>query len=86
MFGPDGKLYAIVGDGHDATNAQDRTGTSAARSCGSSPTARAGRQPVRRQPHVVAYGIRNSFGFTFDPQTDACGRRRTAPSATTRST
>ena len=24
-FGPDGRLYAIVGDGHDSTNAQDVT-------------------------------------------------------------
>ena len=34
LFGPDGMLYAIIGDGHDSSNSQDMSGTTfAARSC-----------------------------------------------------
>jgi aldose sugar dehydrogenase len=66
MFGPDEKLYAVVGDVTNPANSQDLstntgkilriTGT------GGVP----GDNPFDSK--VYAYGIRNSFGFTFDPQ------------------
>ena len=33
LFGPDGMLYAIVGDGHDSSNRKNVVATSAGRSC-----------------------------------------------------
>ena len=35
---------------------------------------------------IIGYGIRNSFGFTFDPQNGHLWRPKTARNATTRST
>jgi glucose/arabinose dehydrogenase len=72
-FGPDGKLYAIVGDGHSASNAQDLTGNLRGkilrlRADGGVP---ADNPSIGGdQTKIFAYGIRNSFGFTFDPDTD----------------
>jgi len=66
-FGPDGKLYAIVGDAHVDANAQDMT-TAAGKllrmnADGSAP----GDNPLGGI--YFARGIRNSFGFAFDPDT-----------------
>lgn len=66
LFGPDGNLYAIVGDGGSPANSQDT----------SNPLG----SVLRMTPNgagvagnvsgrVWAYGIRNSFGFAFDPKT-----------------
>jgi len=66
-FGPDGLLYTVTGDIHVSTNAQDLTNplgkvlrmtTSGAFPPGGNPVA---------GTLIYAYGIRNSFGFTFDP-------------------
>jgi glucose/arabinose dehydrogenase len=66
-FGPDGKLYVIVGDGHDSSNAQQRADVRGKilrlNPDGSIPD----RNPFGTR--LWAYGIRNSFGFTFDPET-----------------
>jgi glucose/arabinose dehydrogenase len=65
-FGPDGKLYAIVGDGHDAANAQDLSDEDRGKIIRILP----GGGVPRGNPfadRVWAYGIRNSFGFAFDP-------------------
>jgi len=73
MFGPDGKLYAIVGDGHSAGNAQDVTGDLRGKILRMNPDGSVpGTNPMigGRRSRIFAYGIRNSFGFTFDPQTD----------------
>lgn len=67
-FGPDGKLYAIVGDGHDASNAQDLSRNDRGKILRIEPN---GGVP-RTNPfddRIWAFGIRNSFGFAFDPQT-----------------
>lgn len=67
-FGPDGMLYAIVGDGHDPSRSQDRTREDRGKVLRLQPD---GRVP-RDNPfgdRVFAYGIRNSFGFAFDPRT-----------------
>lgn len=66
-FGPDGLLYAIVGDGHDASNAQDRSDNDRGKiiritSDGDIPSSNPFGDPI------WAYGIRNSFGFAFDPE------------------
>ena len=71
-FGPDGRLYAIVGDGHNSTNAQDVTGNLRGkilrlRADGGVPAD----NPMigGERTRMFAYGIRNSFGFAFDPDT-----------------
>lgn len=66
-FGPDGRLYAVVGDAGAPALSQNRRDER-----GKILRMRAdGRRP-RRNPfgnRVWAYGIRNSFGFAFDPRT-----------------
>ena len=67
LFGPDGILYAIVGDAHDAGNSQDLD-NELGKILRMTP---AGGVP-RSNPfdnRIWAFGIRNSFGFAFDPQT-----------------
>jgi len=68
LFGPDRKLYAVVGDGQNPANSQnlaDLHGKILRMTT-------AGMAP-RNNPFpgslVWSYGHRNSFGFTFDPQT-----------------
>ncbi len=67
-FGPDGMLYAVVGDGHTASNAQDLTNNDTGKilrmtASGGVPND----NPL--DDRIYAYGIRNSFGFAFDPRT-----------------
>lgn len=68
LFGPDGMLYAIVGDGHDSSNAQDTSNNDRGKILRMTP---AGDVPSTNPLGnlVWAYGVRNSFGFAFDPQT-----------------
>jgi quinoprotein glucose dehydrogenase len=67
LFGPDGLLYAIVGDGHDAASSQDLDDD---RGKILRMTPGGGVPPSNpRDSLVFAYGIRNSFGFAFDPAT-----------------
>jgi glucose/arabinose dehydrogenase len=69
LFGPDGMLYATVGDGHDASNAQDRSDNDRGKILRMTPGGRApGTNPSADR--IWAFGIRNSFGFGFDPDTD----------------
>ncbi|MGH2556684.1 MAG: PQQ-dependent sugar dehydrogenase [Actinomycetota bacterium] len=65
LFGPDARLYAIIGDAANPGNAQDLS-----RHAGKvlRMTLSGGIPPDNPfGTHVWAYGIRNSFGFTFDP-------------------
>jgi glucose/arabinose dehydrogenase len=66
-FGPDHKLYVMVGDGHASSNAQDRTSNLQGKilRLDRDGTAAAG-DPYGR---IWSFGHRNSFGFTFDPKT-----------------
>jgi len=66
LFGPDDKLYAIVGEGHAPSNSQDLTRNLRGKilRLDTDGTAARGNPDGK----VWAYGIRNSFGFTFDPQ------------------
>src|SRR6476660_4835560 len=66
-FGPDHRLYVMVGDGHASSNAQDRTSNLQGKilRLDRDGTAAAG-DPYGR---LSSFGHRNSFGFTFDPKT-----------------
>jgi len=66
-FGPDHKLYVMVGDAHASSNAQDRTSNLQGKilRLDRDGTAAAG-DPYGR---IWSFGHRNSFGFTFDPET-----------------
>jgi aldose sugar dehydrogenase len=67
-FGLDNKLYAVVGDVSNRANAQDLSSLA-----GKVLRMSALGKPVPSNPftgsRVWAFGIRNSFGFAFDPQT-----------------
>jgi glucose/arabinose dehydrogenase len=72
LFGPDGYLYAVQGEAHDSSNAQNlrnsagkilRMTRSGAPAPGNPFIGSRGLDPL-----IYAYGIRNSLGFTFDPQ------------------
>jgi glucose/arabinose dehydrogenase len=77
LFGPDGMLYAIVGDGHAPRNAQDLS-DDRGKILRMTPN---GRVPTTnpRPSRVFAYGIRNSFGFAFDPRTDRLWETENGP-------
>jgi glucose/arabinose dehydrogenase len=78
LFGPDGMLYAIVGDAHDSSNAQDLTDEERGKIVRMTP---GGGVPNDNpfDDHVWAYGIRNSFGFAFDPKTDELWETENGP-------
>jgi glucose/arabinose dehydrogenase len=68
-FGPDGGLYAAVGDHGNAANAQIVSGNTNLAGKILRVGANGGVPSANPFPnsYVWAYGIRNSFGFTFDP-------------------
>ncbi len=69
LFGADGMLYAIVGEGHDPSNAQDLTDNDRGKILRMTPSGRAPDSNPFGGSRIWAYGIRNSFGFAFDPET-----------------
>jgi aldose sugar dehydrogenase len=78
LFGPDGMLYAIVGEGHDPANAQDLSDNDRGKILRMTP---AGGVP-RSNPfddRIWAFGIRNSFGFAFDPRTNDLWQTENGP-------
>ena len=80
LFGPDHKLYVVIGDGHKAANAQDRTNNLRGKilRLDTDGTAAHG-NPLGR---VWSFGHRNSFGFAFDPQTDRLWETENGPQCT----
>jgi glucose/arabinose dehydrogenase len=68
MFGPDGKLYVVVGENGSPSRAQNLASLAGKvlrlNADGTVPS-----DNPRAGSPVIAYGIRNSFGFTFDPKT-----------------
>jgi glucose/arabinose dehydrogenase len=79
LFGPDGMLYAIVGDGHNAANAQDRSDNDRGKIIRIEPD---GDVPETNPfgDRIWAFGIRNSFGFAFDPETGRMWESENGPS------
>ena len=67
LFGPDGRLYAIVGDGHDSSNAQDLSGNLRGKILRMTPGGGVPSDNPIAGSRIFAFGIRNSYGFTFDP-------------------
>jgi aldose sugar dehydrogenase len=67
-FGPDRRLYAVLGENGNPANAQD-LGTTLGKVV--RMTATGGVPPDNPFPGSIvwSYGLRNSFGFAFDPQT-----------------
>ena len=67
LFGPDGKLYVVIGDNAQPSNAQDRTANLRGKILRLNPD---GSIPATNPfgTRIWAYGIRNSIGFAFDPQ------------------
>ena len=68
-FGPDGFLYAVVGEHGIASNAQTINGNTnlAGKVLRLGPTGNVPATNPFPGSYVWAYGIRNSFGFAFDP-------------------
>jgi glucose/arabinose dehydrogenase len=79
LFGPDGMLYAIVGDGHDSTNSQDLSGNLRGKILRMTPSGGVPSDNPIAGSRVFAYGIRNSYGFTFDPTTDRLWESENGP-------
>jgi glucose/arabinose dehydrogenase len=69
LFGPDGMLYAIVGDGHDSSNAQDLSDNLRGKILRMTPSGGVPSDNPIAGSRIFAFGVRNSFGFTFDTTT-----------------
>jgi glucose/arabinose dehydrogenase len=77
-FGPDGMLYAVVGEGHQPRNAQDTTHNDRGKVLRMKPN---GGIPATNPfgNRIYSYGLRNSFGFAFDPETDRLWETENGP-------
>lgn len=78
-FGPDGMLYAIVGDGHDSSNSQDLTGNLRGKILRMRPDGSVPGSNPMAGSRIYAFGIRNAFGFAWDPQTDSLWETENGP-------
>ncbi len=79
LFGPDKRLYVVIGDNAVSANSQDRTGNLRGKilrlnADGSVPA----NNPSGKR--IWAYGIRNSIGFAFDPQNGRLWESENGPS------
>lgn len=79
LFGPDGMLYAIVGDAHDSSNAQDLTNNLRGKILRMTPTGGVPSDNPIAGSLIFAFGIRNSYGFTFDTQSGALWETENGP-------
>ena len=71
LFGPDGKLYAFVGDGHTSSNAQDTSDNDLGKVLRMTGHGDVPNDNPFPGELIYSYGNRNSFGFTFDPIDDS---------------
>jgi glucose/arabinose dehydrogenase len=78
-FGPDGKLYVVIGDNANPSNAQDLSANFRGKILRLNPD---GSAPATNPfgTRVWAYGIRNSIGFAFDPRTGRLWESENGPS------
>jgi glucose/arabinose dehydrogenase len=78
LFGPDGMLYAVVGDATDAANSQDLSDEQRGKILRLRPD---GGVPNDNplDGRLFAYGFRNSFGLAFDPETDVLWETENGP-------
>jgi len=67
MFGPDDKLYVVVGENGSPSRAQNLA-TQAGKMLRLNADGTVPSDNPRAGSPIIGYGIRNSFGFTFDPQ------------------
>jgi glucose/arabinose dehydrogenase len=67
LFGPDKRLYVVIGDNADPANSQDRSNNLRGKILRLNPD---GTTPADNPfgGRIWAYGIRNSIGFAFDPR------------------
>jgi glucose/arabinose dehydrogenase len=78
LFGPDGMLYAVIGEDGDPRNAQ-QLGDSRGKILRMTPNGGIpGDNPLGNR-RVFSYGHRNSFGFAFDPDTDVIWESENGP-------
>ncbi len=78
LFGPDGFLYVVTGDGHDPATAQDLSGELRGQILRIAPNGAVPRTNPFGDP-VFAYGLRNSFGFAFDPRSGRLWQTENGP-------
>jgi aldose sugar dehydrogenase len=69
----------VVGEGHDPSNAQDLTNY-AGKSLRMTPQGKVPADNPFPGSLIWTYGLRNSFGFTFDPQTGRLWETENGPS------
>jgi glucose/arabinose dehydrogenase len=67
-FGPDGRLFVVVGDSGNPANAQDST-SRAGKVLRMTGLGRVPPDNPVRGSYAFSYGHRNMFGFAWDPQT-----------------
>jgi glucose/arabinose dehydrogenase len=79
LFGPDGMLYAIVGDGHNSANSQDTTDNNRGKILRMTPSGGVPSDNPFARSRIFAFGIRNSFGFAFDPLTNRLWETENGP-------
>src|SRR5438445_8061924 len=79
-FGPDGKLYAQVGEFHRDVRAQNKSSTDG-KMLRMSPDGSVPTDNPFSGSLVYAWGIRNAFGFDFDPSNDRLIATEAGPSA-----
>jgi glucose/arabinose dehydrogenase len=68
LFGPDGNLYAVIGEATNPANSQDLSVPSG-KILRMTPSGGVPKNPPLPGTRIDAFGIRNSFGFAFDPKT-----------------
>jgi glucose/arabinose dehydrogenase len=72
-------LYAIVGDAHDSSNAQDLSGNLLGKILRMTPDGGTPADNPIAGSRIFAFGIRNSYGFTFDPQSGSLWETENGP-------
>ena len=80
LFGPDDRLYVMIGEGHNPENAQDRSGNLRGKILRLKYDGTAA--PGNPYGRIWSYGHRNSFGFTFDPHTGRLWETENGPECT----